>query len=61
MHDKGVYTWNDGREYTRDYLDDKKHGHGVNKQVFFNFFNLIFREYKQKNLKKADGRIYEGE
>lgn len=42
MHGKGVYTWKDGRVYTGDYIDDKKHGYGVYKWVFFNFFNFLF-------------------
>lgn len=29
MHGKGVYTWNDGRNYEGEYQYDKKHGHGI--------------------------------
>lgn len=29
MHGKGVYTWQDGRKYEGEYMNDKKHGEGV--------------------------------
>ena len=29
MHGYGTFKWIDGRQYQGDYLDDKKHGHGV--------------------------------
>lgn len=28
MHGKGVFKWPDGRVYTGQYLNDKKHGYG---------------------------------
>ena len=29
MHGIGVFTWDDGRKYTGEYVDDKKEGHGI--------------------------------
>jgi len=29
MHNKGVYTWADGRKYEGEYINDKKDGYGV--------------------------------
>lgn len=29
MEGIGIYKWLDGRSYTGEYLDDKKHGYGV--------------------------------
>jgi hypothetical protein len=29
MHGYGRYTWEDGRKYDGQYLNDKKHGKGV--------------------------------
>jgi len=29
MHGKGIYTWQDGRRYEGEYVDDKKHGYGI--------------------------------
>ena len=29
MHGIGIFTWDDGRKYEGDFLDDKKSGHGV--------------------------------
>ena len=31
MDGYGVYTWTDGREYSGEYKEDKKHGYGVYK------------------------------
>ena len=28
MHGQGKFTWDDGRIYEGEYVDDKKHGHG---------------------------------
>ena len=28
MHGDGIFTWNDGRRYEGEYLNDKKHGQG---------------------------------
>jgi len=28
MHGKGIFTWADGRVYTGEYYEDKKHGFG---------------------------------
>ena len=28
MHGTGVYTWNDGRKYEGEFVEDKKHGFG---------------------------------
>jgi hypothetical protein len=28
MHGFGVHTWEDGRVYEGQYMNDKKHGHG---------------------------------
>ena len=29
MHGKGIFTWDNGKKYEGDYVDDKKEGHGV--------------------------------
>lgn len=29
MEGMGIYKWNDGRSYSGEYSDDKKHGYGI--------------------------------
>ena len=29
MNGKGITTWQDGKKYNGEYLDDKKHGYGI--------------------------------
>lgn len=29
MHGKGHYSWPDGRQYSGDYVEDKKQGYGT--------------------------------
>ena len=29
MNGKGVFTWEDGKKYEGEYLNDKKHGQGT--------------------------------
>ena len=29
MEGVGIYKWSDGRSYTGEYIDDKKHGYGI--------------------------------
>ena len=29
MKGSGIFTWNDGRKYQGEYIDDKKEGHGI--------------------------------
>lgn len=29
MHGNGIFTWEDGKRYEGEYMDDKKHGFGV--------------------------------
>ena len=49
MHGKGSYTWKDGREYTGEYFNDKKHV-------------IIILSYQKGYgiYVWADGRKYEG-
>jgi len=50
MDGYGSYQWNDGRIYTGQYLDDKKHGYGMYRWADGRMYNGFWYNGKQHGL-----------